>query len=273
LAFKKVSSHSYPAGCVEGVVTYLQTNGGTPPAQVKWASTGFTYWVHWEDLRQPAVLPVSCATEIAKHFESIGYFSPDVLRPPTRTPSSAFAGVLGCKGKAALAKRGVKYWADSTNPEGGTFHNDDDSLVSDEVVLAEERLCKAQAEAEDQGFSAADLHRKGVSVDWLLGLTFALNLWEWKTWEVCAADAPLCFRRQPASANILFSHNSSTPLPPLPLHAGRQAPRQARNRGPQPAPLRRPPLRRALHRARHGLHVPLLGYLRVFCSYACTFRL
>ena len=30
-------------------VTLLQKNSGVPPAQVKWAS-GFTYWVHWEDL-------------------------------------------------------------------------------------------------------------------------------------------------------------------------------------------------------------------------------
>jgi len=51
LVFKKVSAYGYPAECVDGeTVTYLQTNGGTPPAQVQWAS-GHKYWVEWRDLR------------------------------------------------------------------------------------------------------------------------------------------------------------------------------------------------------------------------------
>jgi uncharacterized protein YgiM (DUF1202 family) len=51
LFFKKTSSYKYPSTCLDGqVVTYLQTNSGIPPAQVKW-SNGHTYWVEWADLR------------------------------------------------------------------------------------------------------------------------------------------------------------------------------------------------------------------------------
>ena len=34
------------------------------------------------------------------------------------------------------------------------------------------------------GWGADALHAGGIRVDFLLAITFALNLWEWKTWEV-----------------------------------------------------------------------------------------
>jgi hypothetical protein len=32
------------------VGTYVQTNSGSPPCQVKWREYGATYWVQWEDI-------------------------------------------------------------------------------------------------------------------------------------------------------------------------------------------------------------------------------
>ena len=53
LLFSKVSSYPYSNSCKDGeTVIFLDSNGGNPPAQVKWTS-GFTYWVNWEDLRWP----------------------------------------------------------------------------------------------------------------------------------------------------------------------------------------------------------------------------
>ena len=48
--FSPTSSYDYPSKCLKNeVVTFIETNDGTPPAHVKWAN-GTTYWVHWEDL-------------------------------------------------------------------------------------------------------------------------------------------------------------------------------------------------------------------------------
>ena len=66
----------------------------------------------------------------------------------------------------------------------------DDTPVTDpEVILIEEQL-KIDAEAEDAeaaaGPTAHALHQRcrGARVDFILAMTFDLNLWHWKTWEV-----------------------------------------------------------------------------------------
>jgi hypothetical protein len=52
LIFNKSSDFEYPKECLDNqVVTYLQTNCGTPPAQVKWFN-GYSCWVEWADLRR-----------------------------------------------------------------------------------------------------------------------------------------------------------------------------------------------------------------------------
>ena len=66
LRFSPISGESYNVQCAHGEeVIFLQTNGGTPPAQVKWPS-GFTYWVHWKDLvaEAPFVCPAGHAMEM-----------------------------------------------------------------------------------------------------------------------------------------------------------------------------------------------------------------
>jgi hypothetical protein len=59
--------------------------------------------------------------------------------------------------------------------------------IKDLSVIAREEKRKAAAEAEDEaaGENAETLRARGVRVDWLLAMSFALDLWNWKTWEVC----------------------------------------------------------------------------------------
>ena len=194
------------------------------------------------------------AVERAKHYESIRFFSPNLLRCPTNIDPAIFASVLVCKSKTVEAKRGTKFFADITHPEGGTFREENDALITDKAVLVVEKGFKAKTEAEDKGFTAADLHGKAVSVRWLLALTFALNLWGWKTWEVRYA----C--RAALAALLMCLSRIAPPTPPLPpAPSGRQVPGQVCHREPRSLPLRRPPLCKALHEPRYGLHEPLLG--------------
>ena len=56
-------------------------------------------------------------------------------------------------------------------------------------MIASEEQHKLAAEAEDQPTAGTPAHAEklrscGVRVDFLLALTFALDMWEWKTWEV-----------------------------------------------------------------------------------------
>ena len=74
----------------------------------------------------------------------------------------------------------------------------DDTVVTDQDVIASEEKQKVKAEAEDDPATAGTpahvttqrpahaekLRDRGVRIDFLLSLTFVLNLWEWKTWEV-----------------------------------------------------------------------------------------
>ena len=53
--FHPTSDYDYPeriSSKRDQVVTYLETNGGYPPAHVQWADKT-TYWVEWEDLLVP----------------------------------------------------------------------------------------------------------------------------------------------------------------------------------------------------------------------------
>ena len=56
-------------------------------------------------------------------------------------------------------------------------------------MIASEEQHRLAAEAEDQPTGGTPAHAEklrscGVRVDFLLALTFALDMWEWKTWEV-----------------------------------------------------------------------------------------
>ena len=91
LVFKKTSTYAYPASCVEGAtVTYLRTNGGTPPAQVKWDLTSHTYWVNWGDLYRivsgPSEAPSAATTAAAG---SITFKKGDEVKIRHVTPEEA----------------------------------------------------------------------------------------------------------------------------------------------------------------------------------------
>jgi hypothetical protein len=52
------------------VGTYVQTNAGTPPCQVKWRAYGATYWVQWADIEivgweEPSELTVDTPAVVA----------------------------------------------------------------------------------------------------------------------------------------------------------------------------------------------------------------
>ena len=61
--------------------------------------------------------------------------------------------------------------------------------MTDSAVIASEEERKLDAEADDAETAGTPSHAEklrgyGMRVDFLLALTFALELWEWKTWEV-----------------------------------------------------------------------------------------
>jgi ankyrin repeat protein len=129
-------------------------------------------------------LETEAAAERDRHFKSIGFFPSDVLRTPAHINPAIFASFMRWKCKTTEAARGTQFWADSTDSEGGTFRDANGVLIADEAVLRMEKDLKAAAEAEDADFKVANLHGMAVRLDFLLALTFMLDLWDWKTWEV-----------------------------------------------------------------------------------------
>ena len=100
------------------------------------------------------------------------------------------AALLGpfmpCADKTKVAEHGYEYWGGANQP---WRHGLDKSPVTDPSVIASEEQHKLAAEAQDQPTAGTPAHAVklrgcGVRVDFLLALTFALDMWEWKTWEV-----------------------------------------------------------------------------------------
>ena len=108
-------------------------------------------------------------------------------------------GVLGLftvfDSKTTVAGNDYKYWGGAEDPWRNGV---DDSPVTSATVIAAEEGLKLLAEADDDASTAGTpahattprpahaetLRGYGVRVDFLLALTFALELWEWRTWEV-----------------------------------------------------------------------------------------
>ena len=92
-------------------------------------------------------------------------------------------------GTKTPADEDYKYWGGDPQPWREGTSNDP---VTDPTVIAREEEHKRAAEAEDFPAAAGaptDAHADklralGIRIDFLLYLTFAFNLWEWKTWEV-----------------------------------------------------------------------------------------
>ena len=65
----------------------------------------------------------------------------------------------------------------------------DKSPVTDPAVIASEEQHKAAAEADDKPTAGTPEHAEklrccGIRIDFLLFITFELNMWDWETWEV-----------------------------------------------------------------------------------------
>lgn len=77
----------------------------------------------------------------------------------------------------------VKYWGGSEFPwRNGTT----DSPITDEVFIVREEQFKMASELEDvtKCENAQSLRCRGISVAFLLQMTFELDIWDWETWQV-----------------------------------------------------------------------------------------
>ena len=145
---------------------------------------------------EPAVVDEARALVAALEAEPTGHeLAPagthpmDALTEPTHIDAEALLGpsIMQCRGKGQVAANGFEYWGGAEQPwrNGG-----DKSPVTDPAVIASETEHKLAAEAQDQPAPGAPLDHAtklrccGVRVDFLLALTFALDLWDWHTWEV-----------------------------------------------------------------------------------------
>lgn len=66
-------------------------------------------------------------------------------------------------------------------------HGTTDEVIRERDIIEREESSKRTVEFEDKFFEdkeghAALVHSCGIRVDYLLAITFALNLWEWRTW-------------------------------------------------------------------------------------------
>ena len=100
-----------------------------------------------------------------------------------KTDRATFAALKAHAERKAPAANDVKYWGGDPQPwRNGTT----DAPITDAAAIAAETTRKAEAEGEDAaaGWNAEALRARGVRSDWLLAMTFALDLWDWATWEV-----------------------------------------------------------------------------------------
>jgi hypothetical protein len=105
------------------------------------------------------------------------------LHIPTHIDASIFQVLAPHVMEKNPATHDFKYFTGDPQP----WRNGDDAPVFDPAVIRREEACKAEAEAEDAalGPDADEVRtRRGIRVDFLLAMTFALGLFEWKTWEV-----------------------------------------------------------------------------------------
>ena len=110
----------------------------------------------------------------------------ELIRPAHIAEGVVFGPLLHCAGKTEVAVHDYKFWGGAGQP---WRHGLDDTPVTDQGVIASEEQHKLTAEAEDQPTAGTPAHAEklrgcGVRVDFLLALTFALEMWEWRTWQV-----------------------------------------------------------------------------------------
>ena len=137
--------------------------------------------------RARALVPVLEAGPPTAELAPVGTKGVDVLSYPAHIDSGVVFGPLNhCAAKTTTATHGYEYW---TGAEPPWRNGVDKTPVVDPAVIASEEQHRAEAEADDQLTAGTLAHAEmlrgcGVRVDFLLALTFALNMWEWMTWEV-----------------------------------------------------------------------------------------
>ena len=112
-------------------------------------------------------------------FGRFGVFS---LEYPEHIPRALFDPLRIFKDKNKLADRNYEMWTDGTVHEMAPGA----PLVTDPELIAFERARAAEAEAQDAaGEGSAEARFScALRVDFLVALTFELNLWHWTTREV-----------------------------------------------------------------------------------------
>ena len=124
-----------------------------------------------------------------------GTYPMDMLVRPAHIDDEHLGSLMRYKPKQTAAIHDYKYWGGAEQPWRNGV---DDTPVTEAAVIVWEYTLKLLAEADDDPLTAGTpahattprpshaekLRGYGVRVDFLLALTFALELWEWKTWEV-----------------------------------------------------------------------------------------
>jgi len=176
-AHEKYLRESAPSALTKALAT-------NDPLEISQALARARRWLSGARLTE-AEARLRALTQVAAAFT----FGSSELRPPPHVDPSVFAWLRVYARAKKPAERDVKYWQGAKAPDGSEAPWRDgttDAAITDPHVIAEEEVRKEAAENEDKaaGFDFESLRARGVRVDWLVQMTFALNLWEWKTWEV-----------------------------------------------------------------------------------------
>ena len=126
--------------------------------------------------------PPNCRTYPRKVAPTTNIFGTHDLEYPDSIDPGVFSGLKVVAEKKQPAPESTQFWEGDPLP----WRDGSGNPITDPGVIAKEEELKARAEAEDTAneWGAEKLRARGVRVDFLVALTMALDLWEWKTWEV-----------------------------------------------------------------------------------------
>ena len=119
--------------------------------------------------------------------EATGHHTVDTLFYPDHIGPEIIEQFVPYKNKTITAVSDYKYWGGDAQPWRNGV---DDSPVTDDDIIARETKLKRFAENEDDANSktprdhSENLRHCGLRIDFLLALTFVLDMWGWETWQV-----------------------------------------------------------------------------------------